>query len=57
LDDNFIKNYQGHEDIKTTRGIYADHLNTDASLERLSLEVQALGQAIPISWEEISKIN
>ena len=57
LDDNFIRNYQGHENIETTRGIYADHMNTDTSPERLSLEVQALGNAIPINWEEISKNN
>ena len=54
LDDNFIRNYQGHENIETTRGIYADHLNTDTSPERLEKEVKALSQAIPISWDNLN---
>jgi integrase len=57
LNDNFIRNYQGHENIETTRGIYAKHLNRDTSPERLSLEAEALAAAIPINWEEISKNN
>ena len=55
LTDNFIKNYQGHENIELTKGLYGNHLNRDTSPERLSLEVQALGAAIPINWEEISQ--
>lgn len=57
LTDNFIKNYQGHENIELTKGLYGNHLNRDDSPERLEQEVKALGNAIPISWEEISKIN
>ena len=55
ITDNFIKNYQGHENIELTKGLYGNHLNRDTSPERLSLEVQALGAAIPINWEEISQ--
>jgi integrase len=55
LTDNFIKNYQGHENIELTKGLYGNHLNRDASPERLSQEVQALANAIPINWEEISQ--
>ena len=36
LTDNFIKNYQGHENIELTKGLYANHLNRDTSPERLS---------------------
>ena len=53
LDDNFIRNYQGHEDIKTTRKIYAHHLNTDVSTARIEQEAQALKAAIPITAEDL----
>ena len=55
LTDNFIKNYQGHENIELTKGLYGNHLNRDSSPERLSQEVQALANAIPINWEERSQ--
>lgn len=48
LHDNFIRNYQGHESIETTRNIYARHLNRDATPERVASEAKALANAIPI---------
>tara|TARA_Y100000296_G_C5162236_1_gene252508 strand:+ start:684 stop:1991 length:1308 start_codon:yes stop_codon:yes gene_type:complete len=49
LNDNFIKGYIGHKDIKITRGIYGDHNNLDQTSEQLNKERAAIDNALQIN--------
>ena len=48
LNDNVIKDQIGHQDIKTTRGIYGDHNDLDVSQEMDQRIIEGLDQAIPL---------
>ena len=50
LDDNFIKNYIGHQQIKTTREIYGDHNNLNTTNEHEQQQQDSLAKAIPITY-------
>ena len=52
LNDNFIKGYSGHTDIKLTRGIYGDHNNLDQTSEQLVKERAALDNALQINTSD-----
>ena len=59
LNDNFIKGYPGHKDIKITRGIYGDHNNLDQTSEQLTKERAAIDKALQIntsdSWSKFTE--
>lgn len=48
LNDNVIKDQIGHQDIKTTRGIYANHNDLDVSKDMDQRIIEGLDQAIPL---------
>ena len=52
LNDNFIKGYPGHKDIKLTRGIYGDHNNLDQTSEQLIKERAAVDNALQIKTSD-----
>ena len=52
LNDNFIKGYPGHTDIKLTRGIYDDYNNLDQTSEQLTKERAALDNALQIKTSD-----
>ena len=57
LNDNFITNYIGHKDIKTTRGIYGDHKDLHIGAEHQAKVDKALLNAIPLGIAKFSENN
>ena len=58
LNDNFIKGYIGHLDIKTTKTIYGDHNDLDNTSEQFDKQRSAVDNAIGIKttdgWKELN---